>query len=59
MLDAELQMTFLRSANLIDLLEGFVIKDDIAVVSDEELASWLHQGIQDVLAKQQTTARGE
>jgi hypothetical protein len=53
-LDAELRITFLRDGNLVDALEGFVIKGSQAAVSNEELGSWLHEGMRDVLAKHQS-----
>ena len=53
-LDAELRITFLRDGNPVDALEGFVIKGSQAAVSNEELESWLHEGMRDVLAKHQS-----
>jgi len=50
-LDAELRITFLRNGTLVDALEGFVIKGSQATASNEELESWLHEGMRDVLVK--------
>jgi hypothetical protein len=50
-LDAELRITFLRDGNMVDALESFVIKGSQATVSNEELESWLHEGMRDVFAK--------
>jgi hypothetical protein len=50
--NAEIQVTFMRNGDLVDALEGLVIKASAPAVSNEELASWLHEGMRDVIAKQ-------
>jgi hypothetical protein len=47
----ELQINFMRGVDLIDALEGFVIKDGRLAVSDDELRSWLHDNMQDVVER--------
>lgn len=50
-LNAELLIQFFHNNELVDALEGTVIRDSADFVPMEELRSWLHEGLSDVISR--------
>ena len=48
----ELSIWFYRNGEPVDFLEGFLFRDGMVVVSEEDVRSWVQQGAKDVIASE-------